>query len=73
MQCGFLLRRCLSWLVAIHHQDSDRVWTELTWSPDTKKWYRIDPGNPIIPCSEKELVYDYGCVYACAYPVFKGK
>ena len=58
-------------LVAIHQQSSDRVWTELTWSPDTKKWYRIDPGNPFIPCSEKKLDYDYGCVYACAYPVFK--
>jgi hypothetical protein len=58
-------------LLAIHQQDSDRVWTELTWSPDTKKWYRIDPGNPLIPCSDKILDYDYGCIYACAYPVFK--
>ncbi len=58
-------------LVAIHQQDSDRVWTELTWSMDTKRWFRIDPGNPLIPCSDKKLDYDYGCVYACAYPVFK--
>lgn len=58
-------------LVAIHQQSSDRVWTELTWSPDTKTWYRIDAGNPLIPCSTKELDYDYGCVYPCAYPVFK--
>ncbi len=58
-------------LVAIHQQSSDRVWTELTWSPDTKIWHRIDAGNPLIPCSEKELDYDYGCVYPCAYPVFK--
>ena len=57
-------------LVAIHEQDSDRVWTELTWSPDTKEWNRISPGTPLIPCSEVELDYDYGCVYACAYPVF---
>jgi hypothetical protein len=57
-------------LVAIHQQDSDRVWTELTWSADTKNWHRIDPGNPLIPCSEKVLDYDYGCVYPCAYPVF---
>jgi hypothetical protein len=57
-------------LVAIHQQDSDRVWTELTWSPDTKNWYRIDPGTPLIPCSDKVLDYDYGCVYPCAYPVF---
>lgn len=58
-------------LVAIHQQSSDRVWTELTWSPDTRTWYRIDPGNPLIPCSETKLDYDYGCVYACAYPVFR--
>lgn len=57
-------------LVAIHQQDSDRVWTELTWSPDTKNWHRIDPGNPLIPCSDTPLDYDYGCVYPCAYPVF---
>jgi hypothetical protein len=58
-------------LVAIHQQSTDRVWTELTWSPDTKTWHRIDAGNPLIPCSENELDYDYGCVYPCAYPVFK--
>jgi hypothetical protein len=58
-------------LVAIHQQSSDRVWTELAWSPDTKEWHRIDVGTPLIPCSDKELDYDYGCVYASAYPVFK--
>jgi hypothetical protein len=58
-------------LVAIYQKSSDRVWTELTWSPDTKTWHRIDAGNPLIPCSEEELDYDYGCVYPCAYPVFK--
>lgn len=57
-------------LVAIHDQKADRVWTELTWSPDTKKWHRISPGTPLIPCSGKKLDYDYGCVYACATPVF---
>jgi len=57
-------------LVAIHNQKSDRVWTELTWSPDMEKWYRISPGIPLIPNSEQVLDYDYGCVYACAYPIF---
>ena len=57
-------------LVAIHEQNSDRVWTELTWSPDTKVWNRICPGTPLIPCSDKILDYDYGCIYPCAYPVF---
>ncbi len=57
-------------LLAIHEQSSDRVWTELAWSPDTRAWHRIDPGTPLIPCSEEKLAYDYGCVYACATPVF---
>lgn len=57
-------------LVAIHNQETDRVWTELAWSPDTRNWNRISPGTPLIPCSESELDYDYGCVYACANPVF---
>jgi hypothetical protein len=57
-------------LVAIHQQDPDRVWTELTWSSDTKNWNRVCPGSTLIPCSEKKLDYDYGCVYPCAYPVF---
>lgn len=58
-------------LVAIHAQRPvDRVWTELAWSPDSTKWHRIEPGKPLIPCSEKILEYDYGCVYACAYPIF---
>jgi len=58
-------------LVAIYQESTDRVWTELSWSPDTKNWYRIDEGTPLIANSEKELDYDYGCVYACASPVFK--
>jgi hypothetical protein len=58
-------------LVAIHAQPPiDRVWTELAWSPDSKQWHRISPGKPLIPCSDKVLDYDYGCVYACAHPVF---
>ena len=60
-------------LVAIHDQKNDRVQTELTWSPDTKKWFRISPGTALIPCSERELDYDYGCVYTCATPVFLEK
>ena len=58
-------------LVAIHQQSIDRVWTELAWSPDTRIWHRINPGTPLIPNSEKELDYDYGCAYPCAYPIFK--
>ncbi|MBI1373225.1 MAG: hypothetical protein GC159_10880 [Phycisphaera sp.] len=58
-------------LVAIHEQPPvDLVWTELAWSPDTITWHRIQPGTPLIPRSQKVLDYDYGCVYACANPVF---
>ncbi len=57
-------------LVAIHDQEADRVWTELTWSPDTITWHRVLPGTPLIPNSEKEGDYDWGCVYAAACPVF---
>ena len=56
-------------LVAIHEQSTDRVWTELAWSPDTVDWQRISLGTPLIPCADEKLEYDYGCVYACAYPV----
>jgi hypothetical protein len=58
-------------LVAIHNQKIDRVHTELTWSFDTKKWHRISQGIPLIPCSDKKLDYDYGCVYTCANPVIE--
>ena len=57
-------------LLAIHDQKSDRVWTELAWSPDTKDWQRISVGQPLIGCGDDPLDYDYGCVYACATPVF---
>ena len=57
-------------LVAIHDQDADRVWAELTWSSDTIKWNRVLPGTPLIPNTGKEGDYDWGCVYAAAYPVF---
>lgn len=57
-------------LAAIYNSDADRTHTELTWSPDTVKWHRVDPGSPLIANSPKEGDYDWGCVYAAAYPVF---
>ena len=57
-------------LLVIHDQISDRAWTELAYSEDTLTWQRIDAGNALIGCSDTELDYDYGCVYACAGPVF---
>ena len=57
-------------LAAIHDQEADRVWTELTWSPDTITWNRVMPGTPLIPNTGEEGDYDWGCVYAAATPVF---
>jgi hypothetical protein len=57
-------------LPAIHNIRTDRVHTELSWSPDTLHWQRISPGIPLIANSEKQAAYDWGCVYAAACPVF---
>ncbi len=57
-------------LVAIIYPKEDRVWCELAWSPDAVKWHRVCPDTPLIANSEKEMAYDWGCVYAGAYPVF---
>lgn len=57
-------------LVAIIYPKEDRVWAELTWSPDTVTWHRVCADTPLIANSEKEMAYDWGCVYAGAYPIF---
>ncbi|HUS71858.1 MAG TPA: hypothetical protein VMY06_02245, partial [Sedimentisphaerales bacterium] len=57
-------------LPAIYNSSTDRTHTELTWSTDTVKWHRIDPGSPLIANSPEKGQYDWGCVYAAAYPVF---
>ncbi|MEL7185909.1 MAG: hypothetical protein AAFN50_05665, partial [Pseudomonadota bacterium] len=57
-------------LAAIHDQETDIVWTELTWSPDTETWHRVQPGTPLIGNDGVEGDYDWGCVYAAANPVF---
>ena len=57
-------------LVAIHDQATDRVWVELTWSPDARTWHRVCPGEALIPNGGVAGDYDWGCVYAAAVPVF---
>lgn len=57
-------------LSAIYNSDADRTHTELAWSPDTVTWHRIDAGRPLIANSPGKGEYDWGCVYAAAYPVF---
>ena len=58
-------------LPAIHNQRSDRVWTELAWSPDTVTWHRVCPGSPLIANSGLVGSYDWGCAYAAAHPVIQ--
>ena len=58
-------------LLAIHDQESDRVWTELTWSADTETWHRICPGTAFIENSKETGTYDWGCVFAAACPIFE--
>ena len=56
-------------LPVIFNTKTDRAHTELAWSPDTITWHRVNPGTPLIPNAEEEGAYDWGCVYAAAYPV----
>jgi hypothetical protein len=60
-------------LLMMFNTKTDRVQCELAWSPDTIHWNRIDEGTPLIPCSETRGDYDWGTVYAAAYPVFLEK
>ncbi|MBN1348079.1 hypothetical protein JXJ21_01585 [candidate division KSB1 bacterium] len=57
-------------LLMIFNTQTDRVHCELTWSPDTRQWHRIAPGEAFIPNGIEKGAYDWGCVYAAAYPVF---
>ena len=56
-------------LPAIHDQHTDRVWTELAWSPDTVTWHRLCPGDALIAHANLTGSHDWGCAYAAAYPV----
>jgi len=60
-------------LVMIIRRNEDRVHCELTWSPDTVHWERIDPGTPLIPNSPIKGSYDWGCVYAANAPIVTGE
>jgi hypothetical protein len=56
-------------LPAIFNINTDTVQTELAWSPDTIKWYRICPGTALIPNSETKGDIDWGCIYAAKSPI----
>ena len=57
-------------LPAIYNSETDRTHTELAWSPDTVAWHRIDPDTPLIANGSQQGQYDWGTVYAAAYPAF---
>lgn len=57
-------------LAMIFDTQTDRVYCEMASSTDTIHWQRIDEGTPLIGNSETRGDYDWGTVYAAAYPVF---
>jgi len=57
-------------LVGLFDIHASRQWCELAWSPDSKKWHRIQPGQPLIPNSRRMGDYDWGCIFA-AKPIIR--
>ena len=49
---------------------TDLVDCELAWSRDTVQWQRVSPGTPLIERGA-EGSFDWGCIYAGAYPFLK--
>lgn len=56
-------------LPAVFDLRSDRVHTELAWSPDTVHWHRVQPGKPLLGGAARRGRYDWGCTYAAACPL----
>ncbi len=57
-------------LVMMFDTATDLVDCELAWSRDTVQWQRVAPGTPLIERGA-EGSFDWGCVYAAAYPFLK--
>lgn len=57
----------LGFLMLINTGSDTNVDCELTWSPDTVSWHRVNPGSPFIPHGPPGS-YDAGCIYAQAGP-----
>lgn len=55
-------------LPMIFDKGRDVIHCELAWSPDTVNWHRLCPGTQLIPRGP-EGSYDWGCVFAAAYPL----
>jgi hypothetical protein len=57
-------------LVGLFDIKASKQWCELAWSPDSKKWHRIQPGQPLIANSRRMGDYDWGCIFA-AKPIIR--
>ncbi len=57
-------------LVGLFDIKASKQWCELAWSPDSKKWRRIQPGQPLIANSRRMGDYDWGCIFA-AKPIIR--
>ena len=57
-------------LLMMFNTETDLVDCELAWSRDTVQWQRVSPGTPLIERGA-EGSFDWGCVYAGAYPFLK--
>ena len=63
---AFAYANCyLGFLMLINTGSDNSVDCELTWSPDTVTWHRVNPGAPLIPRGPKGS-YDAGCIYGPA-------
>jgi hypothetical protein len=51
-------------MVGLFDIEASKQWCELAWSPDSKKWFRIQPGKALIPNGPKMGDFDWGCVFA---------
>eukprot|EP01084_Bolivina_argentea_P301212 519587_1 len=59
-------------LVMIYDSTSQnqRVYCELAWSPNMYDWYRVNPGDQLIPLSPlKPVTYDSYICFTAGYPV----
>ncbi|MDP6543790.1 MAG: hypothetical protein QGH60_07335 [Phycisphaerae bacterium] len=57
-------------MVGLFDIKASKQWCELAWSPDSKKWFRIQPGQPLIANSRRMGDYDWGCIFA-AKPIIR--
>lgn len=49
----------------------NRMPLELSWSPDTRTWHNVDPGNALIPLSSQKGAWDRACIFAADSPVIR--